>query len=32
MAARVFSQQLDRTKPLWELWLVQGLTRKRFAL
>jgi diacylglycerol O-acyltransferase / wax synthase len=32
MAARVFSQQLDRTKPLWELWMVQGLTRKRFAL
>ena len=32
MAARVFSQQLDRTKPLWELWLVQGLKRKRFAL
>jgi diacylglycerol O-acyltransferase len=32
MAARVFSQQLDRTKPLWELWIVQGLTRKRFAL
>jgi diacylglycerol O-acyltransferase / wax synthase len=32
MAARVFSQQLDRTKPLWELWLVQGLTRNRFAL
>jgi diacylglycerol O-acyltransferase len=32
MASRVFSQQLDRTKPLWELWLVQGLTRKRFAL
>jgi diacylglycerol O-acyltransferase len=32
MAARVFSQQLDRSKPLWELWLVQGLTRNRFAL
>jgi diacylglycerol O-acyltransferase / wax synthase len=32
MASRVFSQQLDRTKPLWELWLVQGLKRKRFAL
>lgn len=32
MAARVFSQQLDRTKPLWELWLVEGLKRKRFAL
>jgi WS/DGAT/MGAT family acyltransferase len=31
MSARVFSQQLDRTKPLWELWMVQGLTRKRFA-
>jgi WS/DGAT/MGAT family acyltransferase len=31
MAARVFSQQLDRTKPLWELWMVQGLTRNRFA-
>src|SRR5918994_2343851 len=32
MASRIFSQQLDRTKPLWELWLVQGLKRKRFAL
>ena len=32
MAGRVFSQRLDRTKPLWELWMVQGLTRKRFAL
>jgi diacylglycerol O-acyltransferase len=32
MAARVFSQKLDRTKPLWELWMVQGLTRKRFAI
>jgi diacylglycerol O-acyltransferase / wax synthase len=32
MAARVFSQQLDRSKPLWELWLVQGLTRNHFAL
>ena len=32
MAARVFSQQLDRTKPLWELWLVEGLKKKRFAL
>jgi len=31
-AARIFSQRLDRSKPLWELWLVQGLTRKRFAL
>jgi diacylglycerol O-acyltransferase / wax synthase len=30
--ARVFSQRLDRSKPLWELWLVQGLERNRFAL
>ncbi len=32
LAGRVFSQQLDRSKPLWELWLVQGLERNRFAL
>jgi WS/DGAT/MGAT family acyltransferase len=32
LAGRVFSQQLDRSKPLWEMWLVQGLDRDRFAL
>ena len=32
LTGRVFSQQLDRTKPLWELWLVQGLEQNRFAL
>ncbi len=32
MASRVFSQQLDRSKPLWEMWLVQGLERDRFAI
>ena len=32
LAGRVFSQQLDRSKPLWELWLVQGLDGNRFAL
>jgi diacylglycerol O-acyltransferase / wax synthase len=32
LAARIHSQQLDRTKPLWELWLVQGLGDGRFAL
>jgi WS/DGAT/MGAT family acyltransferase len=32
LAARIFSQQLDRSKPLWELWLVEGLTGNRFAV
>jgi len=32
LAARVFSQQLDRSKPLWELWLVEGLRDGRFAV
>jgi WS/DGAT/MGAT family acyltransferase len=32
LAGRVFSQALDRSKPLWELWLVQGLERNRFAI
>src|SRR4029079_14606063 len=32
LAGRIFSQRLDRSKPLWELWLVQGLERNRFAL
>src|SRR4051794_23287372 len=29
MAARVFSQRLDRTKPLWELWLVERRSGER---
>ena len=32
IAGRVFSQGLDRSKPLWELWLIQGLEQNRFAL
>jgi diacylglycerol O-acyltransferase len=32
LAARIFSQQLDRSKPLWELWLVEGLHDDRFAI
>jgi hypothetical protein len=32
IVGRVFSQRLDRSKPLWELWLVQGLERNRFAI
>jgi WS/DGAT/MGAT family acyltransferase len=32
LAARVHSQALDRSKPLWEMWLVHGLEGDRFAL
>jgi WS/DGAT/MGAT family acyltransferase len=31
LAARIFSQALDRTKPLWELWLVEGLEGARLS-
>jgi WS/DGAT/MGAT family acyltransferase len=32
LAGRVFSQRLDRSKPLWEIWLVQRMAGERFAL
>jgi diacylglycerol O-acyltransferase / wax synthase len=32
LAGRLFSQRLDRSKPLWEIWLVQSMSRGRFAL
>jgi WS/DGAT/MGAT family acyltransferase len=32
LAGRVFSQRLDRHKPLWELWLVERLSGDRFAV
>jgi WS/DGAT/MGAT family acyltransferase len=32
LASRIASQQLDRSKPLWENWLVEGLEGNRFAL
>jgi WS/DGAT/MGAT family acyltransferase len=32
LAGRLFSQALDRDKPLWELWLVEGLDHGRFAV
>jgi diacylglycerol O-acyltransferase / wax synthase len=31
LSGRLFSQQLDRSKPLWEMWLVSGLSGDRFA-
>jgi WS/DGAT/MGAT family acyltransferase len=32
LAGRVFSQRLDRSKPLWEIWLVDRMAGERFAL
>lgn len=32
LAGRLFSQALDRSKPLWEIWLVDRMAGERFAL
>jgi diacylglycerol O-acyltransferase / wax synthase len=32
LTSRIASQPLDRSKPLWEMWLVEGLADGRFAV
>jgi diacylglycerol O-acyltransferase / wax synthase len=31
-SARIFAQHLDRRKPLWEIWMIEGVSENRWAL
>lgn len=31
-AARIFAQHLDRRRPLWEIWMIEGLSENCWAL
>ncbi len=32
LIGRIMSQQLDRHKPLWEMWMIEGLSERRWVL
>lgn len=32
LSGRIMGAQLDRGRPLWELWIVEGLAERRFAV